>query len=81
MYCVEIGASINPRVINTHVVKWFFGDARSMVGGATNKLQAKSVNATDRKAGAFNRGRYRVVGNTQSGTDSVFKREQNRFNA
>ena len=68
-------------MINTDVIEWFFGNMGSMVGGATNKLQAKSVNATDRKAGAFNRGRYRVVGNTQSGTDSVFKREQNRFNA
>jgi hypothetical protein len=38
LYCIEKGVSINPRVINTDVVEWFFGDARSMVGGATNKL-------------------------------------------
>jgi hypothetical protein len=81
LYCVEKSESINPRVINTDVVEWFFGDARSMVGGATNKLRAKAANAADRKAGAFNRGRHGVVGNNKSGTDSVFKREQNRFNA
>ena len=68
-------------MINTDVVEWFFGDAWSMVGGATNKLRAKAANAADRKAGAFNRGRHGVVGNNKSGTDSVFKGEQNRFNA
>ena len=46
---------INPRVINTDAVERLFGDTRSMVGGATNKLRVKSANATDRKAGAFNR--------------------------
>ena len=68
-------------MINTDVVEWFFGNARSMVGGTTNKLQAKSANVANRKAGAVNRGRYGVVENSKSGTKSVFKREQNRFNA
>ena len=71
---------INPRVINTDIVEWFFGDMRSMVGSATNKLRAKPAIAADRKAGMFNRGRHRVVGNKNSGTNSV-KREQTRFNA
>jgi hypothetical protein len=70
-----------PRVINTDVVEWFFGDARSMVGGSTNKLRAKAADAADRKAGAFNRGKHGVLGNNKSGEDTVFKREANRFNA
>ena len=81
LHCVEKKVAINPRVINTDVVEWFFGDARSMVGGATNKLRAKAANAADRKASAFNRGRHGVVGNNKSGAVDVFKREQNRFNA
>ena len=64
LYCVEKGASIKPRVIKTDVVEWFLGDARSMVGGATNKLRAKAANAADRKAGAFNRDRHGVLGTT-----------------
>ena len=72
---------INPRVINTDVVEWFFGNARAMVGGLTIKLRAKAADATDRKASAFNRGRHGVVGNNKSGAVDVFKREQNRFNA
>jgi len=73
--------SLSYLFINTDVVEWFFGDARSMVGGATNKLRAKAANAADRKASAFNRGRHGVVGNNKSGAVDVFKREQNRFNA
>ena len=81
LHCVEKNVEINPRVINTDAIEWFFGDARSMVGGATNKLRAKDANAADRKASAFNRGRHGAVGNNKSGTANVFKREQNRFNA
>ena len=80
IYCIEKKEKINPRVINTDVVEWFFGDARSMCGGATNKLRAKCANAADRMAGAFTRGRHGVVGNNKSGA-TVFEREQNRFNS
>ena len=66
--------------LRRYIVEWFFGDTRSMVGSATNKLQAKAANAADRKAGAFNRGRHEVVENNNSKTDSVFKRKQNRCN-
>ena len=72
---------VNPRVINTDVVEWFFGDKRSMVGRARNKLRAKAANAADRKASAFNRGWHGVVSNNKSGATDFFKREQNRFNA
>jgi hypothetical protein len=81
LYCIEKKETIKPRVINTDVVEWFFGDARSMVGGSTNKLRAKAADAADRKAGAFNRGKHGVLGNNKSGEDTVFKREANRFNA
>merc|ERR1711957_193110 len=67
IYCIEKKEKINPRVINTDVVEWFFGDARSMCGGATNKLRAKCANAADIMAGAFTRGRHGVVGNNKSG--------------
>ena len=80
LYYVEKSESINLQVINTDIVEWFFGDTRNMVCGATNKLQVKTVNTTNRKAGAFNRGRHEVVGNNHYRTNSVFKCEQNRFN-
>ena len=80
IYCIEKKEKINPRVINTDIVEWFFGDARSMCGGATNKLRAKCTNAADRMAGAFTRGRHGVVGNNKSGA-TVFEREQDRFNS
>ena len=81
LYCIEKKVKINPRVINTDVVKWFFGDARAKVGSSTNKLQTKAADAANRKAGAFNRGRHGVVGNNKSGAVDVLKHGQNRFNA
>ena len=80
IHCFEKDVEINPRVTNTVVVEWFFGDAHSMVGGLTNKLRAKAANAANRKASAFNRGRHGVTGNNKSRED-VVKREKNRFNA
>ena len=68
-------------MINTNVVKWFFGDARRMVGGFTNKLRAKAADSANRKAGTFNRGKHGVLGNNKSGEDTVFKLKQKRFNA
>ena len=41
LHCIEKGESVNPRVMNTDVVEWFFGACRQMVGGATNKLKCK----------------------------------------
>ena len=81
VYFIEKKATINPHVINTNVVESFFGNARSTVGGSTNKLRAKAANAASRKAGAFNRGKHGVLGNNKSGEDTVLKRKANRFNA
>ena len=58
LHCAKKKVAINPRAVNTDVVEWFFGDARSMVCGSTNKLRAKAANAADRKASAFNKSRH-----------------------
>ena len=70
LYCAKKGG-----------VKWFFVDARIMVGGTTNKLQVKAANTANGKGGAFSEGRHGVVGKDNSRTDIVLKREQNRFNS
>ena len=79
IYCIEKKQSLNPRVVNTDVVEWFFGDARSMVGGATNRLGVRGFDAADRKSSAFNRGRHGVVGNNKSGKDAIFQRNRDRI--
>jgi hypothetical protein len=40
IYCVSKGQSVSPQTMNTDTVEWFFGDARQMMGGSTNKLTA-----------------------------------------
>ncbi len=42
LYCVMKGESISLQTLNTDTVEWFFGDARQMVGGSSNKLTAVS---------------------------------------
>ena len=66
LHCAKKQVVINPRVVNTDVVEWFFGDTCSMVGGATNKLRVKVANAADKKASAFNKGWHGVVSNNKS---------------
>jgi len=36
------GESISLQTLNTDTVEWFFGDARQMAGGSSNKLTAVS---------------------------------------
>jgi hypothetical protein len=48
IYCVMKGESISPRTMNTDTVEWFFGDARQMVGGSTNKLTAAGFDRADK---------------------------------
>ncbi len=40
--------------MNTDTAEWFFGDARQMVGGSTNKLAAAGFDCADKKASTFN---------------------------
>ena len=54
IYCVMKGESICPRTMNTDTMEWFFGDARQMVGGSTNKLTAAGFDQADKKASTFN---------------------------
>ena len=75
IYCVERGVSINPRAMNTNTVEWFFGDARQMVGGATNKMTAGAMNSAGKKAQAHNAAKMDIVGNNATG-ENLFGREK-----
>jgi hypothetical protein len=54
IYCVMKGKSISSQTMNTDTVKWFFGDARQIADGSTNKLMAARFNRADKKASTFN---------------------------
>ena len=77
IYCGVIkGKSISPRTImNTDTVEWYFGDARQMVGGSTNKLTATGFNRADEKASTFNVAKFSLVGNNSAG-DNIFGRNK-----
>jgi hypothetical protein len=75
IYCVIKGESISPRTMNTDTVEWFFGDARQMVGGSTNKLTAAGFDRADKKASTFNAARFSLVGNNSTG-DNIFGRNK-----
>jgi hypothetical protein len=47
----------------------FFGDARQMVGGSTNKLTAAGFDQADKKASTFNAAKFYLVGNRSTGTN------------
>ena len=69
IYCVKKGESISPRTMNTDTVEWFFGDARQMVGGSTNKLTAAGFDRADKKASTFNAAKFSLVGNNSTGAN------------
>ena len=75
IYCIEKGVSINPKSMNTDVVEWFFGDARQMVGGSTNKMTANQMNRAGKKANAFTAGKHNMVGNNAT-VDNHFGRNR-----
>jgi hypothetical protein len=75
IYCVMKGESISPRTMNTDTVEWFFGDARQMVGGSTNKLTAAGFDRADKKASTFNAAKFSLVGNNSTG-DNIFGRNK-----
>ena len=52
--------------MNTDTVECFFGDARQMVGGSTNKLTAAGFDRADKKASAFNAAKFSLVGNNSA---------------
>ncbi len=49
--------------MNTDTVEWFFGDARQMVGGSTNKLTVAGFERASKKASTFNAAKFSLVGN------------------
>ncbi len=54
--------------MNTDTVKDFFGDARQMVGGSTNKLTAAGFDRADKKVSTFNAAKFvLLVGNNSTG--------------
>ena len=53
--------------------RWFFGDARQMVGGSTNKLTAAGFDLVDKKASTFNAAKFSLVGDNLIG-DNIFGR-------
>ena len=67
--------SISPRTLNTDTVEWFFGDARQMVGGSSNKLTAAGFDRADKKASTFNHANFSLVGNN-SARHNVFGMNQ-----
>jgi hypothetical protein len=69
IYCVKKGESISPRTMNTDTVECFFGDARQMVGGSTNKLTAAGFDRADKKASTFNAAKFSLVGNNSTGAN------------
>jgi hypothetical protein len=69
LYCVMKGKSISPRWMNTDTMEWFFGDARQMVGGSTNKLTAAGFDRADKKASTFNAAKFYLVGNSSTGAN------------
>ena len=75
IYCVIKGKSISLWTMNTDTVEWFFGDARQMVGGSTNKLTAAGFNRADKKASTFNAAKFSLVGNNSTG-DNIFGRNK-----
>ena len=75
IYCVIKGESIIPQTMNTDRVEWFFGDARQMVGGSTNKLTAAGFDRADKKASTFNAAKLYLVSNNSTG-DNIFGRNK-----
>jgi hypothetical protein len=70
IYCVSKGQCVSPRTMNTDTVEWFFGDARQMVGGSTNKLTAAGFDrGADKKASTFNAAKFSLVGNNSAGAN------------
>jgi hypothetical protein len=67
--------SISPRTLNTDTVEWFFGNARQMVGGSSNKLSAAGFDQADKKASTFNLAKFSLVGNNSTG-HNVFGRNK-----
>jgi len=75
IYCVIKGEIISLRTMNTDTVKWFFGDARQMVGGSTHKLTAAGFDRADKKASTFNAAKFSLVSNNSTG-DNIFGRNK-----
>ena len=69
------GESISPQTMNTDTVECFFGDARQMVGGSSNKLTAAGFDQADKKASTFNYAKFSLVGNNSTG-HNVFGRNK-----
>ena len=70
IYSVQKKMKIRPGSMNTDAVEWFFGDLRSMVTGATNKVTAKMAYHGGKKCNAFNEAKMKLIGNNASVKDN-----------
>jgi hypothetical protein len=61
--------------MNTGTVDWFFGDARQMVSGSTNKMTARTFNRADKQASTFNAMNFALFGNNSTGANLVGKKK------
>jgi hypothetical protein len=73
--CVIKGESISPQTMNTDTVEWFFGNARQMVGGSSNKLTVAGFDRVDKKTSTFSYAKFSLVGNNSTG-HNVFGRNK-----
>lgn len=76
IYCIEKGEKVRPSSTNTDPCEWFFGDARQMVGGSTNKLTCRGMEHAVKKSTAFNKAKYNLIGNNKTGKDHFGKRRK-----
>ena len=76
IYCVGERVSMNPQAMNTDTVEWFFGDARQMVGGSTNKMTAAGMNRASKKVNTFNAAKFRLVGNNSTGENNFGRQKR-----
>jgi hypothetical protein len=62
--------------MNTDTVEWFFGNARQMVGGSSNKLTVAGFDQADKKASTFNFANFFFVGNNSTGHNMFGRNER-----
>ncbi len=77
VYCIEKGEKINPLSMTTDQVEWFFGNARQMNGGSTNKMTGRGMKHSVKKVNAANAAKYRIVGNNATGA-KILERQKRR---
>jgi len=63
IHCVKQGEMINSMSMAIDAVEDFFGDARQMTQGITNKVTARSMGCAEKKQAAFCEAKMQVIAN------------------